>query len=448
MRLVFLSPLSAIRELKLPPSPASLQAFTGVSPIDPCGRRGVGRCYLTLTGMRAPRLRDILWGMKRGARHRYSQAHRLAAVVLVATACGFTGTWANAQSNDLITAAGRGDLPAVNALLKAGADVNDAKNTFSGPITALIEASSNGHLEVVQALLAAKADVNATRGRDSKDGETALTLALLNGHLNVVQALLAAKADVNAGSIPALYCASAVGNLDVVRVLLAAKPDLDWRDPMFGTTALMQALAPFRNNLPKPLSPSSVHWDSVHSDVARLLVEAGANVNVMSKTGVTALMLAAEESSPKSLAMVQALLAAHADVNGGGTAGVRQGLSALAPISGGFNLHGYAGGGYTALGLAASTGSVEVVQALLDANAQRAAHPSLAVNAKQPGGNTPLTIASAKGRSDIVRLLLAAKADASAKDDDGKTALMLALENNHPEVAELLTGATAALPGR
>ena len=95
--------------------------------------------------------------------------------MLAAVACGFTGTLANAQSNDLITAAGRGDLPAVNALLKSGADVNDDKNTILGPTTALIEASSNGHLEVVQALLAAKADVNAKRARNSQDGgDTAL----------------------------------------------------------------------------------------------------------------------------------------------------------------------------------------------------------------------------------------------------------------------------------
>jgi ankyrin repeat protein len=88
------------------------------------------------------------------------------------------------------------------------------------------------------------------------------------------------------------------------------------------------------------------------------------------------------------------------------------------------------------------------VQALLDANAQRAANPSSVVNAKQPGGNTPLTIASAKGHSDIVRLLLAAKADVSAADDDGKTGLMLALQNDHAEVAELLRSAAAALPGQ
>ena len=321
------------------------------------------------------------------ARHHHSQTHRLAVVMLAAMAWGFTGTLANAQSDDLVTAAGRGDLPAVNALLKAGADVN-------------------------------------------------------------------------AGSRPALYVAAMVGNLDVVRALLAAKPDLDWRDPMVGTTALMQAIAPWRDNFPGRLPFPRGRWD-----IAQLLVEAGANVNVMSKTGVTALMLVAEESSPRSLAMVQALLAAHADINGGCTTGVRQGLTALSnsppptleslqaisrqlplsPISDGGN---YSRGGYTALGLAASTGSVEVVQALLDANVQRSANPSSAVNATQPGGNTPLTLASAKGRSDVVRLLLAAKADVSVADSNGKTALMLALENNHAEVAELLRSAAAAAPGQ
>lgn len=325
--------------------------------------------------------------MKRGAQHPY----HLAAIALVAAACGF------AQSTDFIAAAGRGDLPAVNAFLRAGADVNQTKSTASGSTTALAAAASMGHLEVVQALLAAKADVNG-------------------------------------GAIPALYYAAMLGNLDMVRALLAAKPNLDWRDPTFGTTARMQALAPWRNNLPTLLPFPRGRWD-----VARLLVEAGANVNVMSKTGVTALMLVAEENSPRSLEMTQVLLAAHADPNAVGTAEARPGVS-LSPLSDGGN---YARSGYTPLGLAASTGNGEVVQALLAANARRAAHPALAVNAKQPGGNTALTLASAKGRLDVVRLLLTAQADVGASDDTGKTALMLAVENDHPEVAELLRSSAA-----
>lgn len=137
--------------------------------------------------------------------------------------------------------------------------------------------------------------------------------------------------------------------------------------------------------------------------------------------------------------MVQALLAAHADINGGCIC-----QAGFGPAEQTYTR----ATGYTALGLAASTGSADVVQSLLDANAQRAANPSIAVNAKQSGGNTPLTIASAKGRADIARLLLAAKADVSAADDNGKTALTLALENNHPEVAELLRNMAAVPPGQ
>lgn len=351
-------------------------------------------------------------------------------VLLAAMACSFTSTLVHAQSNDLVIAAGRGDLPAVIAFLNAGADVNDTRSTASGPTTALMEAASKGHLDALPALLAAKADVNTTRGRNSKDGVTALALASQNGHLNVVQALLAAKADVNAGSIPALYHATAAGNLEIVRALLAAKPNLDWRDPTLGTTTLMLALAPLGNVVPNQLPPSG-RWD-----IAQLLVEAGANVNVMTKAGITALMLVAQEDSPRSLAMAQTLLASHADINGGCDC---RGTSILGPAEPKY----VRASGYTALGLAASTGSIGVMQALLDANTQRAAHPSVALNAKQPGGNTPLTLASAKGRSDIVRLLLNAKADVNAADDNGKTALMLALENNHAEVAEFLRRAIA-----
>jgi ankyrin repeat protein len=139
---------------------------------------------------------------------------------------------AHAQNDDLVNAAGRGDLEIVTALLKAGFDVNGTKETVAGPTTALIEASSKGHLPVVQALIAAKADVNAMRGRNLKNSETALVLATQNGHLNVVQALLAAKADVNAGSSPPLYTAAMLGKLEIARALLNVKPNLEWRDPM------------------------------------------------------------------------------------------------------------------------------------------------------------------------------------------------------------------------
>lgn len=259
------------------------------------------------------------------ARHRCRHALGLAVVVLAATACGLVGALANAQGNELATAAQRGDLPAVNALLKSGVAVS-ARTTVPDPMT------------------------------------TALFVAIEGGRLEIVRALLAANADAGAKLTD-------------------------------GTTALIYAL-------------SMRQWD-----VARVLLEAGANVNAANKSGVTALMLAAGDNSPKGLTMVRELLAAHADVDGNFL------------------------GGDTALGIASSTGNVEVVQALL------AAHSWVNVNIQQHDGKTPLMKASARGRADVVRLLLAAKADVSAVDNDGKTALMLALQNDHLEVAEILRGA-------
>jgi ankyrin repeat protein len=293
----------------------------------------------------------------------YFPARRVV-VVLLTTACGFASTVAYAQSRDLARAAQDGDLAAVNALLRSGVDVNAGAGP-GGPGTALMRACAVGRLEVVQALLAAKADVNAK----GPGGVTALYRATLDGSLPVVQALLAAKAD----------------------------PSPQPLEKLGGT-------------------PLTVAFSQNHWDIARALLEAGANVNATDPDGVTALVLVARENSPRSLAMVQALLAAHADVNG--------------------TFHG----GDTALGAASSTGSAEVVQALLAANSW------VDVNIKQRDGRTPLMMAAAKGRADIVRLLLAAKADLAAQDASGKTALMLALENDHAEVAQLLMGAASAVP--
>ena len=101
-------------------------------------------------------------------------------------------------------------------------------------------------------------------------------------------------------------------------------------------------------------------------------------MNAATTSGVTALTLTAGENSPKGLAMVQASLAVYTEVNG--------------------NFFG----GDTALGIASSTGSAEVVQALL------ATQTWVNVNIKQHHGKTRLMKASEKGRADVASLLLAA----------------------------------------
>jgi hypothetical protein len=60
------------------------------------------------------------------------------------------------------------------------------------------------------------------------------------------------------------------------------------------------------------------------------------------------------------------------------------------------------------------------------------------INAGTKPGTRSLNLAAARGNVEIVEILLAAGADVSAKDRAGKTALAVALENDHKEVADLI----------
>jgi ankyrin repeat protein len=86
--------------------------------------------------------------------------------------------------------------------------------------TPLYSASQNGHLNVVDALLRAGADVNKAKN----DGATPLFAACLKGHRACVEALVRARADVTfvwKGHTP-LAAASRKGHANIVSILQAA----------------------------------------------------------------------------------------------------------------------------------------------------------------------------------------------------------------------------------
>ena len=177
---------------------------------------------------------------------------------------------ANAQENELITAAGKGDLSRVKALLNSGTDVN-VKNERGG--TALLRASFYGYLEIVQILLSDGAEINAK----TNDGKTALMYASLNGHLDVVQVLLAKGAVVNVKETEdgetALMVSSQNGHLEIVKALLNKAPDVNATDNK-GWSALM--------------------WASLNGylEIVEALLAKGADVNAKNNIGGTALDVA------------------------------------------------------------------------------------------------------------------------------------------------------------
>ena len=171
----------------------------------------------------------------------------------------------------LIVAAGRGDLPAVEKLVRAGADVR-AKDD-SGK-TALNSAAYGNHVEVFRWLLVAGADVNE---RDNVPSSPLMTAAV-RGYVEIVRAALAAGADVqtiNQYGGNALIPACHYGHVEVVRELLKTTINVNHVNNL-GWTALLETII---------LSDGGAK----HQEIMRLLLRHGAKVEIADREGVTPL---------------------------------------------------------------------------------------------------------------------------------------------------------------
>jgi ankyrin repeat protein len=235
--------------------------------------------------------------------------HSLLLGFLALLACLLAGTRANAQGDDLFTAASKGDLRRVKALLTDNPNLLFSKDGLgqtllhhaaegyytrtedvrvAGTWELLYEAPYESQPSaVVEFLLANKLDVNAK----DKGGLTPLHLAS-NGRK--AELLLAHGADVNArddGRRTPLHNAAFSGFKDVMAVLLAHKADVNAKDSG-GITPLL--------------------INDLYTDIARLLLAAKADVNAKDREGQTSLYEAAYYGNKD---MVALLLAHAADVN-------------------------------------------------------------------------------------------------------------------------------------
>lgn len=243
----------------------------------------------------------------------------VAAAVLLA--CGLTVAKAGTT---LIEAARKGDKAAVMTLVKQRADVNATEVDGS---SALLWAVYRSDADMVKTLLAAKAAVNVT----NRYGMTPLLQACRNGNTDIVAALIkagaVAKAAVRLGETP-LMAAAGTGNAAIVKLLLDAGADVNAREPEQDQTALMwavdeghlpvvkQLLAAgadpnaaakantLRDDLLREGGRQMVSWSrggltplmfaarNGHIEVARALVDAGANLDAATPDGLTPMLLA------------------------------------------------------------------------------------------------------------------------------------------------------------
>jgi ankyrin repeat protein len=179
---------------------------------------------------------------------------------------------ANESERQMIAAAERGELVVVKKLLSDGARI-DARDQRGR--SALLAATQRNRIEVARFLIQEGADVNA------KDfiQDTPYLYAAAEGRIEILKMTLAAGADLKdtnryrgTGLIPAAHH----GHVEAVKLLLATAIDKDHVNNL-GWTALLEAVI---------LGDGG----STHTEIVRLLVDAGANVNIADRDGVTPLM--------------------------------------------------------------------------------------------------------------------------------------------------------------
>jgi ankyrin repeat protein len=262
----------------------------------------------------------------------------------------------------------------IEKLLKAGADPNAPHAEGETP---LMTAARTGNPEAVRMLLDHGAKVNPA---EAWRGQTALMWAAAENHPEVIKLLIARGASIDArssnfdynsmkpkagsvgmnwprGGFSALMFAAREGALDSVRVLLDAGADINLADPDGST----------------PLLVSVVNY---HFDVAGLLIERGADLNYADIRGRTPLYAAVDMHSPDvstrpptkvedkldSLAVIKMLLARGASPNA-------QLIKTIAPRGVLDGADGTMGPGSTPFLRAARSSDVEVMRILLEKGA-------------------------------------------------------------------------------
>jgi len=258
--------------------------------------------------------------------------------------------------------------------MEAGADIRWDSASMYG--TAFQDAALRGAVEIVRYFLEHEADPNS-----GHEGMPALIAAACSGSIEMVQMLIESGADVSTimtsvdkwrdqrwlnsiGDIPMirflldtgapagyiLYEASRHGDTELIEWLLGYGIDINLTTHL-SETALMAALSGYENV----------------NDCVTLLLERGADVNLVSKAGEIALKFAAQQPD-----IVHRLLAAGADPN--------------------------VGHGETVLMAAVQGGAEESVMLLLDAGAD--------INAVTVDGDSALRVAYGTKQDNIAQILL------------------------------------------
>ncbi len=320
-------------------------------------------------------------------------------------------------------AAMRGDVDAVQALVRSGADVNDAQ---ADGMTALHWAAELGEPRIAKVVLEAGANADAVTRLGNY---TPLHLAARSAHGDVAAILLDAGADAmartNTGATP-LHFAAGAGDAVAVKALLAHGAKVDARESSWEQTPLMWAADYGRLDAVKALLAAGAD-PSLTSKVIHLPTEDAVDREAKKARDKVLAEFKKEAGDPTEWhptpEQVQAAVEAaeavqKAGIPDKGPAQQEEGRAQGEP--------GYSGlvgdqGGLTALLHAVREGREATALALLDGGAD--------VNEVSAGDHTsPLLMAMINGNFDLGLELLQRGADPNLQSDAGATPLYAAIE--------------------
>ena len=356
----------------------------------------------------------------------------------------------------LHTAAYDGDVDKVRELLERGRyDINEVNGYHKTPLHV---ACTWGHLNVARMLIGAfKADMTI----QNRDGDTALMLAIQHDRNNVAHALLEdyqCPVDIrdNYGNT-VLHYVCAKGKLDLARMLIAHKADFTIQNSK-GATALMVVI------------------NKGHDNVAYALLEDyQCPVDIRDKHGDTVLHYACRANATQSMkTLIQKY---KADKYLGNSSNDKSLQLSIAARSGdvdkvrrllkdsGCDVNVTDNKNWTPLHYACTWGDLDMARMWIgtfkaDMTIQdrygittlmlaiKHGHDNVAhalledyqcpVDIRDEDGNTELHYACGMGKLDLVRMLITHKADMTIPNEDGATALILAIKYGKDNVAHAL----------
>ncbi|KAH7303458.1 ankyrin repeat-containing domain protein [Stachybotrys elegans] len=343
-------------------------------------------------------------------------------------------------STALHAAAAHNNTAAMKVLLSHGADFG-ALNLFGS--TALDMACALREREAVMWLLGYKARHMPT----STIGAKVFKRAVRRGHYEILEALLVSLASDYRGSAlgPLLGLAAAHDRFDIAKLLLQHSSTINLRK-VHAESAFYTAARLGHSNIVGLILDHGVPINTLFTDgtalikaikrsemeMAMLLLEHGANVNMAMKNGMTPLIAASRLGNPDIVQeLMQRSASAEHTMDGGETAllsaaGCNHPEVLKILLSWGANVNASKHSGQTCLIYAAEHGAVETVQLLLQAGAD--------VNAVGYRELTALHRAILASSVGSAKLLLDAGANIEAADDRKSTALHLAASINLDEV--------------